>query len=577
MAWLDFTFTRRCIAVDLGESRIKAILAEKRRGRIEILHAFSLDLHEEGLLTLEETNRHISRILQEMGDYPVSLVIPQHIAISHLISLPADEKGRSWTRRIEEETHKLTGLSESAIVYDYFPLKPFPKNQNPVWVTVSRELELANQIGRLRASNLMVSEATNTGNALASAFIATQPPVPRVALVDIGATATTVVVLVEMQPVYATAFPAGGELLTEMIAASRGIDFDEAEVVKKTEKVFSELGRDPEFIDAVNRWQGEFRKVLSEAAQILEDSSDFNLPIMLSGGSSLQPGFVDFLRKEQGFDYQLWKDEGHDFDAQTFGVVYGAALSGLKVAPIKTSLLPRSLQQARFRAMQLSALNAFVMVLLAVLFVVLSLDVSSKREGLRAKTAALENLEAAYAQTPILDELLEERNEKYRRIVPVVQQQERTRDLLLTLDLMQQVRADHNIWFTLLADGKSYLREMNRSSSSESTTLRGRSNRFSPDQTLAEDQWKRWNRFIVELAVPAEGRETLRTLRSVVDALRDSGIYQNVDTLALSDQQALVSEEVTLPGRTFSLSLKLDPGNLSPLTETAPPDSSLQP
>src|SRR5690625_1607035 len=227
MAWLDITFTRRCIAVDLGESRIKAILAERRGRRIELLHAFNLDLHEEGLLTPEETNRHISRILQEMGDHPVSLVIPQHIAVSHMITLSADEKGRDWTRRIEQETHKLMGLSESAIVYDYFPLKPFPKNQNPVWVTVSREQELANQINRLRASNLMVNEVTNTGNALASAFIATQRPVARVALADIGATATTVVVLEEMLPVFATVFPFCGVLFIEMLAASCGSVLDE--------------------------------------------------------------------------------------------------------------------------------------------------------------------------------------------------------------------------------------------------------------------------------------------------------------------------------------------------------------
>src|SRR5690625_126290 len=190
MAWYDLTLTRRCIAVDLGESRIKAILAERKGRRIEILHAFNLDLQEEGLLTPDETNRHVSRILSEMGDYPVSLVVPQHIAVSHLIALPADYKGRRGARMIEEETQKLVGLSESAIVYDYFRLKPLPKNRNPIWVTVSREEELSQQIDRLRDSELFINSATNSGNALASAYIASQPKIDRVALADIGATST---------------------------------------------------------------------------------------------------------------------------------------------------------------------------------------------------------------------------------------------------------------------------------------------------------------------------------------------------------------------------------------------------
>ncbi|HLS28946.1 MAG TPA: hypothetical protein VK041_09870, partial [Opitutales bacterium] len=351
---------------------------------------------------------------------------------------------------------------------------------------------------------------------------------------------------------------------TEMLAASRGIDFDEAEAIKKSEKVFSGAEEDPEFIDAVTRWHGELQKVLSEAVQIIEGADDFDAPVMLSGGSSLQPGFVHFLRKEFGLDCQLWEEQGHGFNPQSFGVVYGAALNGLGIAPVKTSLLPRSLQQARFRMMQVAALNTLAIVFLTALFVVLILDTFAKRDGLQMKTAALEDLEEAFAQTTTLDDLLEERNEKYRRIVPVVQQQERTRDLLLTLDLMQEVRTEYDIWFTLLADGKSYLKEASSSASSELAGSRGRSNRASSDRKLAEVQWERWNRFIVELVVPAEGRQTLQTLRSVVDSLRESPIYQNVDTLAPSDQQSLVSEEVTLPGRTFSLSLQLDSGSLLP-------------
>lgn len=558
MGWFDFTFSRRCIAVDLGQSRIKAILAERKGNRIEVLHAFNLDLQEEGLLTLEETNRHISRILLEMGEYPVSLVIPQHVAISHLIALPSEGRGGSWERMIEQETQKLTGLSESAIVYDYFRLRPFQRNRNPVWVTVSRERELEDQINRLHGSGLAVSEVTNTGNALASAYLATQPPLKRVVLADIGATATTVVVVEHMQPVYATAFPFGGELFTEAIAAARQIPFDEAETIKKTEIIFAERDQYPEFIGAVERWHQELQKVLGECMKLPEDE-DEPVKVMLSGGSSLQPGFLEFLQDRCPLDYHLWRDSTRGVDSQTYAVAYGAALAGLNIAPVRSSLLPKPLRQARFRMVQVALLNTLAALFLIALLVVLVADASIKRDGLDAKTEALRGLEEAHEKTAVVEDLLAKRTEEYNKIVPIVQQQKKTRDLLRTIAYMQEVRAKENIWFVLLADGKSYLEKSTVSGSREQPHSRAEEGAAG---TTPGNRSLQWDRFVAELAVSTPDDETLPTLRRVVDTLSSKTLYRNVDTLAPSEQKQLVEEAVTLPGRTFSLNLELVPSDL---------------
>lgn len=559
MGWFDFTFSRRCIAVDLGQSRIKAILAERRGSRIEVLHAFTLDLQEEGLLTLEETNRHISRILLEMGDYPVSLVIPQHVAVSHLIALPPEGRG-SWERMIEQETQKLIGLSESAIVYDYLRLKPFQRQRNPVWVTVSREKELDDQIKRLHGSGLAVSEVTNTGNALASAYLATQPPAKRVVLVDIGATATTVVLLERLQPVYATAFPFGGELFTEAVAMSRGIPFDEAETIKKTELIFEERAGFPEFIQAVERWHQELQKVLAECLKDPEGPDEERAKVILSGGSSLQPGFLEFLDNRCPFDYHLWRDSTRGVDSQTYAVAYGAALAGLNIAPVKSSLLPKPLRQERFRTVQVALLNTCAGLLLIAIFFVLLTDASARREGLREKMAALQELEKAYEKTGTVQELLTRRNSQYNKIVPIVQQQKRTRDLLKTLALMQEVRAEQEVWFVLLADGKSYFE--GGAVSEREAPVRARGSPEPAEIARSETQAPGWNRFVVELSISAEGGKMLEILRNVVNTLGSGSIYRNVDTLAPRERKQLVDPSVTLPERTFSLNLELNSSEL---------------
>lgn len=557
----DFTFSRRrCIAVDLGQSRIKAVLAERKGSRIEVLHAFTLDLQEEGLLTQEETNRHVSRILLEMGEDPVSLAIPQHIAVSHLIALPSEGKG-GWERMIEAETQNLTGLSESAIVYDYFRLKPFGRYRNPVWVTVSRERELEDQIRRLQGSGLALREVTNTGNALASAYLATQPAEQRVILVDIGATATTVLVLERMQPVYATAFPIGGELFTEAVGAARGIPFDEAEVVKKTELLFQGEERCPQFIDAVERWQRELEKIIGDWLRD-QTPEEEELKVILCGGSSLQPGFIDFVSSRSSFRYAAWRDSAGGVDPQTYAVAYGAALAGLKAAPVSSSLLPKPLRVQRSLVRQLTVLNTVVAVLLAIIFAILLSDSAAKRRGLDAKRAWIEDLEEAYEQVEAVDELLAVRAEEYNKIVPIVQQQKRARDLLAAISLMQRVRAEHDVWFLLLADGKSYFSESTLPPRPAESARPSRGSgifRQTEEPVETERSGSGWNRFILELTVPGEGRETHEILRDVVSVLTSDNIFRSVDTLPAVERRELVDPSVTLPRRNFALNLELIP------------------
>ncbi len=574
MGFLNFSFTRqRCIAVDLGQSRIKAVLAERKGSRIDVLHAFTLDLQEEGLLTQEETNRHISRILLEMGDYPVAMVVPQHIAVSHLIALPAESKAR-WEKLIEEETQKLTGLSENSIVYDYFRLRPVLRQRNPVWVTVGREKELEDQIRRLQGSELEIGEVTNAGNALASAFIATQPPEKRIFLADIGATATTVVVLERMQPVYATAFPFGGELFTGALARDLGQEYDDAEVTKKTEFLFSEYDPCPEFVQAVERWQQELEKGISEWVRDQGDESEEPVKVALSGGGSLQPGFVQYLTEHSRIKYVTWRDSAGGVDPQTYALAYGAALSGLRMSPVSISLLPRPLRIRRTRSNQIAILNTAAGILLLVLFAVFFADASARRRAIEMKAERVENLEAALAKSESIGDLLARRAEEYNRIVPVVQQQQRTVDLLKTIALMQRVRAEHeDVWFVSLADGRSYLNASVGERQPETAGTRGQT------ETQDEERTRQgWNRFVVELSIPGEPRAIHETLRQVVEILKSESTYRNVDTLPAGARKEIAAAEVTLPEQTVSLNLELIPSQLPlPVAEESQSQQSSQP
>jgi Tfp pilus assembly PilM family ATPase len=561
MERFNFSLSRRCIAVDLGQSRIKGVLAERKGNRIEILHAFTLDLQDEGLLGLEETNRQISRILREMGDYPVSLVIPQHIAVSHLIALPTVGRG-GWGRLVEQETQKLTGLSESAIVYDYFRLRPFHRHRNPVWVTVSRELELDSQIKRLQSSGLEVGEVTNTGNALASVYLATHAVETRVVLVDVGAASTTVVVLQERQPVYATSFPLGGELLTEAVATARRIGFDEAEPLKKTRPLLEAQEPMAPLLAAVNNWQQELEQILSDWLKDSGGPEQAPLKVLVSGGVSLQLGLLEYLDAHSAFTYTPWKDTRAGIDLQTYAVVYGTALSGLKSAQVRTTLLPKPLRQKRSRTRILAGLNTLAATSLLILLALLLNDTSSRRKNLQVNSALLADLDRAQAQTHVVSELWAQRNVHYDKLVPVVQQKRRTRDLLKTMSLMQDIRGEHEAWFVLLADGQSYLEQTTYTSPSAGAPREARPRSLlEPTVLPQEEERAAWNRFVIEICVPGSGREIHDTLRSVVNTFRGKGIFSNVDTLAASERRLIVDPKVTLPDKTVPLVLELVPSD----------------
>lgn len=564
MGSFDFSFSRRCIAVDLGQSRIKAILAERKAGRVEVLHAFTLDLQEEGLLTMEEANRHLRRILLEMGDYPISLVIPQHIAISHLISLPAEGRG-GWERMVEAETQKLVGLSESTIVYDYFRLHPFRKNRNPVWVTVARERDLDVQLKRVQGPSLTVAEVTNAGNALASAYLATQPSADRVVLADIGAASTTVILLDGRQPVYATSFPLGGELLTEAIASASRTGFEEGETGKKSGLLFRSNAGEAGFPDAIDSWHQQLQKVISEGLKEGPDPEEEPVTVMLSGGVSLQTGFLESLREKSPLRYSFWSDEAFGIEPQTYAVAYGGALAGLKMAPVRCSLLPRALRQRHFRARQITLFNALAGLLLVALFILLLADASVRRGALEQRSGEIEDLREAYDQSRMVTELLADRQRQYERAVPIVQQEKKTRDLLRTIGLMQRAREERELWFVLLADGDSYDAGTTVSTASPARPVPNEPRNRQPFQAAsapaAEAEAaipdRSWRRFVLELSVPGDAWETHNILRDIVGSLAAEALFENVDTLAVSDRKPVANPAVTLPDQTYSLNLEL--------------------
>jgi len=252
------------VAVDPGSHSLKVLVVEELFGRVRVVGHRIIDLHEEGLLSPEESKRQIQEVLGVLGSHPVALVLPQARSLSQVVDLQA-ARGEEVRRLIEEETVKLSGLSESAITYDYAPMIPLGKYQNPFWVTFCQETEIMEQVRRVGLAEEDVCEVTTTANALAAAYRALNPAIDRVVLVDLGAGSTVVATLEGGQLVHASSFPLGSDAFAEEIATRQDCPLQIAESIKRSQDLLTGSEGGGPLAARVGAWYRELERIRSES------------------------------------------------------------------------------------------------------------------------------------------------------------------------------------------------------------------------------------------------------------------------------------------------------------------------
>src|SRR5437879_4359236 len=123
---------RRVVAVDPGGRSLKLLLAESEFGHLRIRKEELIDLKAEGLVSAEEIKGHLLETLEAWGSPPVALILPQHVSVSQVINVPVGPESEI-KKLIEEETIRLSGVSESRIVFDFVRISTPAKNRQQFW------------------------------------------------------------------------------------------------------------------------------------------------------------------------------------------------------------------------------------------------------------------------------------------------------------------------------------------------------------------------------------------------------------------------------------------------------------
>jgi Tfp pilus assembly PilM family ATPase len=561
---------RRVLALDAGSRCIKLLLAESDFGRLRILKEELIDLQAEGLVAADEIKAHLQASLEKWGRPPLALVLPQHLSTSQIVDLPI-VSDREAEKLIEDEAIKLTGVSESRIIYDFVRAETAAKNRQQFWVTLAQEGDIRERIARLGLEREDLCELTTTANALIAAYRAASPLASRAVLVHLGAETTAVVVLVAGQGTFATSFQMGGDFFMRALARARNCSEESAETLKRAQDLLNGPEADSEFAGIVLGWVAELKRQLNDWFQhnagVASDLAGFEL--IASGGGFAQPGLLGYLKSQAGLALQSWpKPSQADAvsPANRFEVAFGAALQALGYTTQSVSLLPDDYRAAWRKRLGRQRLELASLVLLAICAVLLSVgtwrkySLIGRREALAAKIQAAQ--EAEENNELLAGELIAE----YESFRPLFASQQSTLDTLKTLALLQESRSNRSFWYVLLADQQSYfnppsaLTSTNRpagtnlvvASAAERTAMLFTS--VAP-VSAATTNGPAKPGLIAELCVPEDAEASRAILRQLVNDLKQQPLFSKVDQLSGDLRQNLADPKVIIPDRRFVLAL----------------------
>ncbi len=558
------------LALDCGHRRLKLLLAESDFGRLRIVRQEMLDLQAEGLVSADELKTHLQGTLEEWGNPPLALVLPQHLSISQLVDLP-QAPDSEVDQLIAEETLKLGGVSNSRIVYDFVPAETAAKGRQQFWVTLCQEGDIRERLSRLGVDHEEICEVTTTDNALIAAYRATCPHSPRAILVHLGAQTTVVVILVAGQGAFATSFQMGGDFFTRSLARLRNCPEETAEALKREKDLLSGPEASAEFKAVVDGWVAELKRQLSEWFQqnpaVSREAPSFDL--IASGGGFEQTGLREYLKTSADLPFQPWPAAtgantvapGKDFE-----VAYGAALQALGQTAQTISLLPDDYRLAWKKRLSRQRIDLASLVLACLCGVVLIFGTWHKISLLNRQSALLQKVQAAQRAVEENDGLTASLLGEYENLRPVLAAQQHTVDTLKTLALLQQSRAQGNLWYVLLADQQSYFSQppallltnrparTNLLGAAVDPTRGGVLSFRSPAAALTNVLPGKPG-FIAELCVPGEAEAARRVISVVVNSLKQEPLFSKVDLLSDDLRRNLADPKVIVPDREFVLAL----------------------
>jgi type IV pilus assembly protein PilM len=254
------------------------------------------------IVNFEQVAEAVRRCWKRLGTATkyVAMSLPTAAVITKKIILPGNLRETEMEVQVESEANQYIPFALEEVNLDFQVIGPVPSSADEVEVLIaaSRKEKVEDRVACAEAAELkplvmdVESFAVQSAFSLVLAQLGTRSEDQVVALVDIGAVATKVMVMRGDQMVYSREQAFGGGQLTQDIMRAYGMSGEEAEAVKRS-------GAGPENYEPelLRPFVENLALEVSRALQFFFSSTQFNQVhnIVLAGGCAAIPGVDEIV------------------------------------------------------------------------------------------------------------------------------------------------------------------------------------------------------------------------------------------------------------------------------------------
>lgn len=307
--------TRRAsslVGLDISSTSVK-LLELSRNGTRYTVESYGVvpltpnAVVEKSVADVQAVASAISRVMKRSGTRcrSVAVAVAGSAVITKVISMPAALTDEEMASQIEVEADQYIPYPLEEVNLDFVVLGPSQKKADSVDVLLaaSRSENVESRVAAVEMAGMKAKVVDVEAYAMENAFYFIAQQLPNegkdktVAVVDIGATMTTLNVLNDNKVIYTREQVFGGKQLTEEIQRRYGLAYEEAGLAKK------QGGLPDDYVpEVLNPFREAMVQQVNRSLQFFFSSSHYNSVdhIILAGGCAAIPGVDEMVETKLG-------------------------------------------------------------------------------------------------------------------------------------------------------------------------------------------------------------------------------------------------------------------------------------
>ena len=300
------------LGLDISTTAVKLLELSKSGDRYRV-ESYAVEplppnsVIEKNISDIDGVGQAIRRAVKRSGTKlkHVAAAVAGSSVITKVISMPASYSDEELESQIMLEADQYIPYPLEEVSLDFEILGPSPDDAGRVDVLLaaSRSENVEVRVDAIQSAGLLAKIIDVEAYAMENAFALLKHQMPdngldkTIAVVDVGATMTTLSVLHDLKTIYTREQVFGGKQLTEEIQRRYGLSYEEAGMAKR------QGGLPDNYVpEVLEPFKEAMAKEVNRSLQFFFSSTQYGSVdhIVLAGGSSSIPGVDELIEQSQG-------------------------------------------------------------------------------------------------------------------------------------------------------------------------------------------------------------------------------------------------------------------------------------